>query len=89
LKSVITDKFRKAFDKLPKDVQQKARQAYEQWKEDTGHPGLHFKQVHQQKAVYSVRVGLSHRSLGVKDNDTMVCFWIGSHEDYNGLLAQL
>jgi mRNA-degrading endonuclease RelE of RelBE toxin-antitoxin system len=89
LKSVLTDKFRKAFDKLPADIQEKARQAYSLWKADNRHPGLHFKQVHQSRPVYSVRVGLSYRALGVIEEDTIVWFWIGSHEDYNNLLAQL
>jgi hypothetical protein len=35
LKSVVTDKFRKAFAKLPNDVQEKARQTYRFGKKTT------------------------------------------------------
>ena len=51
--------------------------------------GHHFKQVHSQQHIYSVKVGLSYRALGIIQNDTIIWFWIGSHEDYNNLIAQL
>lgn len=89
MKSVRTDKFKKAFEKLPASIQEKAQRAYEQWKTDSAHPSLHVKQVHQKRSIYSVRVGLSHRALGVHEEDTMIWFWIGSHEDYNNILTQL
>lgn len=55
---------------------------------DPGHPSLQFKQVHATRPVFSVRVGLGYRALAVKDGDTIVWFWIGSHAEYNRLLSQ-
>ena len=89
MKSVTTDRFRNAFAKLPKNIQEKARESYQLWKQNNNYPGLHFKQVHNQKHIYSVRVGLSYRALGIIQKDTIIWFWIGSHEDYNNLIAQL
>jgi hypothetical protein len=89
LKSVTTNRFRKALASLPAEVQQRSRTSYQQWKQNPSHPALHFKQVHNQKPIYSVRVGLSYRAVGIKEENTMIWFWIGSHEDYNNLLAQL
>jgi hypothetical protein len=89
LKSVTTDRFRKAFAKLPKNIQEKARGSYQLWKQNNNHPSLHFKQVHSQQQIYSIRVGLSYRALGVIENDTIIWFWIGSHEEYNNLITQL
>jgi hypothetical protein len=89
MKSVTTQRFRKAFDALPKDVQERARRAYKRWKQNSSHASLHFKQVHDEKPIYSVRIGLSYRAIGVKEGDTMIWFWIGSHEDYNNLLGQM
>ena len=89
MKSVTTKRFRKSFEKLPKDVQQRAISAYQLWKQNPHHTGLHFKQVDVQPPVYSVRVGLSYRALGVKDKNTMIWFWIGSHEDYNKLVSRI
>ncbi len=63
MKSVTTDKFRKAFDKLPKEIQERVRSAYQSWKSNPNYPSLHFKQGHTQQSIYSVRVGLSYRAL--------------------------
>jgi hypothetical protein len=51
------------------------------------HPSLHLKQVSHKKDVYSVRIGISYRALGLrKDDDVIVWFWIGSHAEYDKLL---
>ena len=89
MRSVTTSKFRKAFEKLPTEIQQRARQAYTIWKENPNHPGLHFKQIHETQPIFSVRVGLSYRAIGIKEEDVMVWFWIGSHEEYNNLIRQI
>ncbi len=89
MKSVTTEKFIKSFAKLPKEVQKRAREAYQLWKQDNYHPSLNFKQVHDEKPIYSVRIGLSYRAIGVRDKETMIWFWIGSHESYNNLIGQL
>jgi len=87
--SVTTDRFRKAFDRLPENIKNKARRSYLQWQADPQHPSLAFKQVYSEKQIYSVRIGLSYRALGLKEENTMIWFWIGSHEDYNNLVSQL
>jgi len=51
---------------------------------------LGFKKVHPSKPIYSVRITLSWRALGIReDKNTMTWFWIGSHEEYNNLVKQL
>ena len=89
MKSVTTEKFRKALSKLPEGIQANARSAYHKWKIDPNTPSLRFKTIHPNKPIYSVRVGLSYRALGIKEDSTMIWFWIGSHEDYNNLIAQM
>jgi hypothetical protein len=89
LKSVTTDRFRKAFNKLPQHIQKRARQSYLLWRSNSNHPSLHFKQIHNEQPIYSVRVSLSYRAIGVIEEDTIIWFWIGSHEDYNNLISQL
>jgi len=39
--------------------------------------------------VYSIRVGIGWRALGVMVDDTIVWFWIGSHAEYELLLREL
>lgn len=89
MKSVTSTSFSKAFEKLPQEVQQKARRTYLTWKENPYHPSLHYKQIHETQPIFSVRVSLSYRALGILEGDTMIWFWIGSHEEYNVLLKQI
>jgi hypothetical protein len=87
--SHTTDKFRKAFRNLPVPVQNKARKAFKLWRQDPGNPLLHYKQVHQIKPVYSIRIGLGWRAVGLKAENQMIWFWVGSHGHYDKLIKQL
>jgi hypothetical protein len=86
MKSRATRSFWKRFDDLPIDVQQHARQAYRLWSGDPAYPSLHFKRVSRKKPLYSARVGLDYRVLGLMDGDTVTWFWIGHHDEYDRLL---
>ena len=88
MKSVTTAAFRKAFDQLAGDAQDQARDAYRKFQQDPFHQSLRFRQVHPSQPIYSVRVNLNCRALGIRDGDTMVWFWIGTHGDYEHLLAR-
>jgi hypothetical protein len=39
--------------------------------------------------VYSARVGLGYRALGTLIGDAVVWTWIGSHDEYERLIASL
>ena len=87
MRSVTTERFRKAFAGLPAHVQRQARNAYRQCRDDPNHPSLHFKPVHPTRPLFSARVGLGYCALGARDGDTLVWFWIGSHADYDRLIG--
>ncbi|MEZ8217600.1 ParE family toxin-like protein [Fervidibacter sacchari] len=89
MKSHITAQFRRAFQSLPAHVQERARAAYRLFSQNPYHPSLQFKQVHPTKPIYSVRVTRDVRALGIKEDDTIIWFWIGSHDDYERLLKEL
>lgn len=89
MKSRTTSQFRKAFATNPQQVQQQARDAYWQFKQDPWHPSLRFKQVHPTLPIYSARVSKSYRAVGVRNENGIVWFWIGTHTDYDKLLSQL
>jgi hypothetical protein len=86
IESRITRSFRLAFDALPEDVQVRARRAYYLFREKPEHPSLRFKKVGDSENIYSVRIGLGYRALGVLEGSTIVWFWIGSHADYDRLV---
>jgi hypothetical protein len=88
--SHITRDFYECFKKLPETVKKTAKKNYRLWKNNAAHPGLNFKKVHSIKPVYSVRVGINYRALGIFVNEeNIVWFWIGSHSDYNNLINDL
>ena len=89
MKSHITRDFRDQFSELPDSIQRRARRAYRRFLEDPDYPGLNFKKVLDDPPVYSVRISRDYRALGVLDDDSIIWFWIGSHQDYDKRLTHL
>ena len=89
MNSRLTEEFVQLFSKLPESVQDQARKNYRLWRADPLYPSLHFKRIHARENVYSVRVGIGWRAVGIREGDTINWFWIGSHGDYDKLLRQL
>ena len=89
MRSRTTERFRRTYAGLPEQVQRQAREAYRLFAQNPQHPGLRFKRVHPTLPVYSARVNLDYRAIGVLDGDEIVWFWIGTHAEYDQLLACL
>ncbi len=89
MKSHTTARFRETLAGLPAHVQRQARAAYTLFAQDPTHPSLRFKQVHETRPIYSARVGLGYRALCVREGEDLVWFWIGSHAEYDRLVASL
>ncbi|WP_069790210.1 hypothetical protein A5482_009805 [Cyanobacterium sp. IPPAS B-1200] len=49
-----------------------------------------FKIVKAKENIWSVRIGIGWRALGVirTDEDKIVWFWVGSHAEYDKMLAK-
>lgn len=89
MKSSVTKAFRKQLSQLPESVQEQAAKAYALWRSDPYHNSLQFKRVSQRQPIYSARVGLNYRVLGLLAEDHIYWFWIGSHAEYDELLQRL
>jgi len=89
MKSRTTVRFRKMIEELPPQVRQQAREAYKLFRREPHHTSLHFKQVHTTKLIYSARIGRDYRAVAIREEDTLIWFWIGSHSGYDKLLSQL
>jgi len=87
--SHTTARFRKAYRQLPTPIRKQAKAAYKLFQQNPRHPSLHFKQVHPSRPIYSVRASLDYRAIGVREGETLIWFWIGSHADYDKLLTQM
>ncbi len=65
-----TKDFWKLYYQLPKEIQDIADKNFELLKKDRRHSSLQFKKIEE---LYSVRVGLSHRALGIEKNRKTDC----------------
>ena len=89
MRSRTTERFRRAYASLPEQIRRQAREAYRLFAQNPRHPSLRFRRLHPTLPVYSARVNLDYRAVGVRDGDEMVWFWIGAHAEYDQLLARL
>ena len=87
--SKTTRKFWKAYGKLDETVQRQAVAGYRLFRQNPQHPSLHFKKVHDKLPIYSARVNLNHRAVGILDDNEIIWFWIGAHDAYEQLLSRL
>lgn len=89
MKSVTTQRFRKDFGSLPARIQAKARNTYKLWKINPNHPSLDFKAIHAREPIFAARIGLGYRAKGLLEEEALIWFWVGSHEDYNNIIKNL
>jgi len=89
ISSHTTADFWKCFKHLPPSAKLQATLYYKKWYRDPFCQSLQFKRIGKKNAIYSVRVGLRWRALGLMDDEEIIWFWIGSHEDYNNIIKRL
>ena len=82
MKSETLPSFWKDYAKLSPQLKQQARKVYQLWSENPFHPSLRFKCINHKESLWSVRISRGVRAIGVLNDDTVVWFWIGSHDDY-------
>lgn len=71
MRSATTPEFWQHYRRLPEQVRQLAQEGYRLWRDDPRHPGLHFKRLRTSHPLYSVRIGLHYRALGLLRDDTI------------------
>ena len=89
MNSHVTNKFRKAFAELPADICKQARNSFKLFINNPNHPSLRFKLIYPARLIYSVRIALHNRAVGVREEDVIIWFWIGSHTEYEKLIHTL
>jgi hypothetical protein len=88
LNSVTTEAFRRLYAAATPQRRAQIKRAFQLWRENPAHPSLRFKKVHATQSIYSARVDLDWRALGVLEGDTVVWFWVGPHDEYTALLKR-
>jgi hypothetical protein len=84
LKHFASPQFWALYEALPTDVRTLADKNYELLKSDSRHPSLHFKKIGD---LWSVRVGAHYRALATGVEDGICWFWIGTHAEYDRIIA--
>jgi hypothetical protein len=85
MKSSTTTDFWRLYARLSPETRERARTAYRVWKRNPRHPSLCFKKVGQ---VWSIRIAGGFRAIALREEDVFFWFWIGSHDEYERLLAK-
>jgi hypothetical protein len=83
LKHFASPKFWAAYGNLPESIQRLADKNFALLKEDPQHPSLRFKKIGN---LWSARVGIHYRSLGIDVDDGVYWFRIGTHADYDKII---
>lgn len=86
MKHYASSRFWQCFAALAPEIQDLARKKYALLRENPSHPSLQFKHIHHSE-YRSVRIGIHYRALGVPVPDGVQWFWIGTHAEYDQLLA--
>jgi hypothetical protein len=75
------------YRQLPKSVRELADKNHKLLLTSPQHPSLQLKKVGTTKQLWSARVGMHHRALGLDKREGIVWFWIGSHAEYDKLVS--
>jgi len=79
----------KSYKGLPKKIQRDADRKFDLWKKNPFHPSLNFKYVNTEYNIWSVRVTMDYRALAVRNEKSVIWYWIGDHNKYEQLLKAL
>nr|WP_309697989.1 hypothetical protein [Armatimonas sp.] len=82
-----TPRFWEDYNALPKEIRDVADKNFRLLEESPEHPSLQLKRIDE---LWSVRAGIRYRALGIDDpeeDNTILWFWIGSHAEYDKLVA--
>jgi hypothetical protein len=72
------------YAKLPIEIRELANKNYELLKENPRHPSLQLKRIEE---LWTVRVGQHYRAIGIDADGGIQWIWIGSHADYDKIIA--
>jgi hypothetical protein len=84
LKHYAARSFWSLYRALPEEVRRLANKNYELLKLNPRHPSLRLKRIGE---LWAIRVGDHYRALGEDAEGGINWIWIGTHADYNKIIA--
>jgi len=85
MKHLASDSFWQRYDALPETIRVQADKNFSLLKSNPQHPSLRLKKVGK---YWSARIGVKYRALAVEIEGGLLWFWVGSHADYDQLIAK-
>ena len=89
MRSRRTPEFKILYHALPEPARKRAYHAYQLFRRDPFYSSLQFKRVGVLEPVFSVRIGIGYRALGLRDEpELIIWFWIGPHAAYDAIIKR-
>ncbi|NJO14459.1 MAG: hypothetical protein HC877_01545 [Thioploca sp.] len=85
MKHQTASSFWECDNKLPLNIRHLADKNFQLLKDDHSHTSLQFKKVG--KVWSSARIGTHYRAVAIPIKEGFLWIWIGSHTEYDKLLA--
>jgi plasmid maintenance system killer protein len=83
----VRPSFWRSYQALDPRLKEAARRSYQLFEANPDHPSLRFKKLAGHDQVWSVRINDSYRALAERNGDTVIWFWIGSHNEFDKLFG--
>ncbi len=83
LRSRTLPQFWEKYNDLPENIQRRADKQFSLFAANPKHPSLQLKPVGE---FWSARVTDAYRTLAIREENTFIWFWIGSHDEYEQLI---
>jgi len=77
---LISERFAKAYAKLPHPIQKKVDKALRLLDEDFRHPGLRARRIEGTHGIYEARVDRTHRMTYERNGDGLIMRSVGEHD---------
>jgi mRNA-degrading endonuclease RelE of RelBE toxin-antitoxin system len=76
------------YRQLPKALRDRADNAFDLLRQSPQHSSLRLKKVKGHDGLWSARIGQNYRVLETEEDGGLHWFWIGSHAEYDRILAK-
>jgi len=78
-----TADFWRLYHALSPEIRQAAKQAFQKFLKNPGHPGLQLERLRTDNRAWSVRITRNYRAVARRYDDDWLWFWIGPHEEFD------
>jgi hypothetical protein len=79
--------FWRAYERLNGPHRLAARRSYAIFAESPDHPSLRFKKLGDYEHLCSVRINEQYSAVGERRSETIVRFWLGTHNEFDNLFV--